>query len=132
MTKSVLAVDDNKSVLTLYEVCFRDSADYEITTTPSPIEALAIIGGRAKGGNSIDLLITDLSMPGMNGVDLIRNAHKASPKTQFMLCSGIREAEAKRLIELLRDVGIGVKYLPPSYLWSADILVGEVKSLIGA
>ena len=132
MTKTVLAVDDDGSVLEFYKIAFRrHSQAYELLITTNPLEAFSTIDKKAKTGSSIDLLITDLNMPELGGLDLIRNARAVSPQTKFMLCSGREESEINQLIARLRNEGIEVKYLPPSYLWDTDNLIGEVKSLIG-
>ena len=131
MPKTVLAVDDRKGTLMLYEVCFRNSANYQLFTENNPINAFHVIDRKAREGTSIDLLITDLNMPELSGFDLIRNARAVSPQTRFMLCSGIEKSEAERLLGSLRAEGIEVRYLPPSYLWNTNKLLREVKSLIG-
>lgn len=131
MTKNVLAVDDNRAALILYEVCFRDSANYQLFTENNPINAFHVIDRKAHEGTSIDLLITDLNMLELSGFDLIRNVRVVSPNTKFMLQSGREEAEVMRLIASLRNEGIEVRYLPPAYLWDTEKLLGEVKSLIG-
>ena len=48
-----------------------------------------------------DIVITDIMMPLMNGIDLIREVLKTLPQTQFVVISGYREFEyAKSALQL--------------------------------
>lgn len=48
-----------------------------------------------------DVVITDIMMPRINGLDMIENAGKTSPKTQFIILSGYAEFElARRAVTL--------------------------------
>ena len=130
MAKSILAVDDEHYILDLFRVCFRDSG-YELITDFDPVNAFHVAVQRARSGNSIDLLITDLQMPSLGGLDLIRNVRVVSPNTKFMLQSGREEAEVMRLIAALRNEGIEVTYIPPRYLFDTGKFIGAVKSTLG-
>jgi len=48
-----------------------------------------------------DLVITDIKMPKVNGLDMIENAHESSPDTAYIILSGYAEFEmARRAINL--------------------------------
>ena len=49
-------------------------------------EALAILGAHPE----IGLLFTDVNMPGMNGVDLVRRARELRPDVKVLVTSGRR------------------------------------------
>ncbi|HEU0264682.1 MAG TPA: response regulator [Geobacterales bacterium] len=66
MGKSVLAVDDSKSILQMVAFTLK-GAGYDVGEAENGEDALA----KAKGG-SYNLIITDLNMPKMDGLALIK------------------------------------------------------------
>ena len=64
--KKILAVDDDATALgALRQILVQKG--YEVTTAPNGHDALA-----ALGGGSFDLVILDVSMPGLSGYDVCR------------------------------------------------------------
>ncbi|PJI41856.1 response regulator [Ferrovibrio sp.] len=83
--KSVVAVvDDDPRVLESLEELL-ESAGY-VTRSFSSAGALL-----ASGTSGIDLLITDIGMPGMNGFELRDQVKKARPKLPVFLITGRHE-----------------------------------------
>ena len=73
----ILVVDDDPMVLFVFRDTLRDLGDaYEIVTAQSGIKAL----GEAKE-EPFDLVITDLSMPDLSGVELTEAIRRESPDT---------------------------------------------------
>ena len=66
MPEKLLIVDDEPDMLKLLSMIIREKTPYETATTNNPIEALEMA---KKGG--FDLVITDLKMPGLDGMDLL-------------------------------------------------------------
>jgi len=66
MPEKLLIVDDEPDMLKLLSMIIREKTPYETATTNNPIEALEMV---KKGG--FDLVITDLKMPGLDGMDLL-------------------------------------------------------------
>jgi EAL domain-containing protein (putative c-di-GMP-specific phosphodiesterase class I) len=64
----VLAVDDEEALLRYYQRAV-GSAGYEVVTCERPADALAELD---KG--RFDVILTDLAMPGMSGIELLRAA----------------------------------------------------------
>jgi DNA-binding NtrC family response regulator len=67
MKQRILAVDDEIHMLKLLERIITEKTPYSITTTNSSLE----VPGLLEKGN-FDLIITDLKMPGLDGLDLLR------------------------------------------------------------
>jgi len=67
MKQRILAVDDEIHMLKLLERIITEKTPYLITTTNSSLEAPGLL---EQGG--YDLVITDLKMPGLDGLDLLR------------------------------------------------------------
>jgi two-component system, NtrC family, response regulator AtoC len=68
--KRILAVDDEPSMLRLLEISLKQ-ADYQPILASDGIEALSIL---RKGG--VDLIISDLHMPGMDGLRLLKKMNE--------------------------------------------------------
>jgi len=66
MKQSVLAVDDQIHMVKLLERIVEEYTDYSITTTSNPLEAQRFLEER-----QFDLIITDLKMPGLDGLELL-------------------------------------------------------------
>jgi DNA-binding NtrC family response regulator len=65
MPQRVLVIDDELDMLMLLRMIIEDNTDYEVETTNNPSEALKMIRE-----NDYDLVISDLKMPGMDGLEL--------------------------------------------------------------
>lgn len=78
---SILIVDDQPEVARVMTAMLRD--EYDCLTAGSAEEALTLLEAR-----NIDLLISDIRMRGMNGLDLIPRSLAASPNTVVMMMSG--------------------------------------------
>jgi DNA-binding NtrC family response regulator len=95
--KRILVVDDDERVLfVLHDTLIRLGSGYEIVTAQSGYEAL----DKAREV-PFDLIITDLRMPGMDGVELTEAVRTLSPGTVviWITAYGSQEtnAEAQRL-----------------------------------
>lgn len=66
MPERLLIVDDEPDMLRLLSMIIREKTDYEPVTTNNPVEAMEMA---KKGG--FDLVIADLKMPGLDGVELL-------------------------------------------------------------
>jgi len=71
MAERLLIVDDEPDMLKLLGMIIRDKTPYETITTNNPVEALDLV---KKGG--YDLVITDLKMPGLDGVEMLEAVKK--------------------------------------------------------
>jgi PAS domain S-box-containing protein len=79
---AVLLVDDDPDVLTLSSRALR-SAGYEILTAGTGEEAMALLRSRTVG-----IIVSDFSMPGMNGAQLLAQAAALQPATLRIIVSG--------------------------------------------
>lgn len=76
--KTIMLVDDSATIL-LSISNILSKAGYGVEKAANAAEGLAKFSSGAK----IDLLITDLNMPGMNGIDFIKEVRKL-PSYKFM------------------------------------------------
>ncbi|MBU2520658.1 MAG: response regulator [Proteobacteria bacterium] len=71
MAVQILIVDDELDILTVLAMIISDKTDHKVTTTNNPFEVPELI----KEG-TYDLLIADLKMPGMDGIELMGEVRK--------------------------------------------------------
>ena len=67
----ILAVDDELDMLTLIKMIIEGYSNHQVTTTNNPMEVAELLTK-----NRFDLIITDLKMPGMDGMELLELAKK--------------------------------------------------------
>lgn len=83
--KVILVVDDNEQVLSLRKFLL-ETWGYRVIQTLSAVDALQIIALSVPG--TLDLLLTDLLMPAMDGNELVRQAKLLHPSLPCMIVSG--------------------------------------------
>jgi CheY-like chemotaxis protein len=116
MTKRILIVDD-EALIALTAVDMVESLGYEAFEAHSGAEALEILNS----GKAVDLLITDQSMPGMSGAELIREARLLNPNLSVMVSTGYWE--------IGEEFGQDVTYLGKPY--SEEELSSKIEAAIG-
>lgn len=87
MPHSLLLVDDEPNIVQSLSLLFDD---HKVYTANSGFEALDIF----KRGESIDIIISDQRMPGMLGVELLREVRRLSPNTVRILLTGYSDLDA--------------------------------------
>jgi signal transduction histidine kinase len=85
--ETVLLVEDDQQVRSLTRAMLT-SRGYDVLEAPTPRDALKLIVEQEK---HIDLLLTDIVMPGMNGADLARHATASRPGICVLYMSGYTE-----------------------------------------
>lgn len=83
-TETILIVDDERLVLGLIKQ-FLSPSGYRLLLASSGKEALE---KARKTNEKIDLLLTDVTMPGMTGLELARQFIKEYPTTKIIIMSG--------------------------------------------
>jgi DNA-binding response OmpR family regulator len=113
--KTILCVDDNEQALSIRKVML-ETRGYRVVAFNNG--ALALEAFR-RGG--IDLVITDLIMPGLDGSNLIAEIKNLSPQTPTMLISGrIKIYERETLADVFLCKGM---YEPAELLERVRVLL---------
>lgn len=86
----ILMVDDDV-LIAMTSVDMLEELGHKVIEAHSGREALEVLGKAANGGDRIDLLITDFSMPGMNGAELAIQARQLVPGLPILLATGYTE-----------------------------------------
>ncbi|THB74217.1 MAG: response regulator [Desulfobulbaceae bacterium] len=118
---NILLVDDEPQVVSVTGELLK-SLGYRVTGLESSIEALSEL---AKNPDDFDLLLTDLTMPRLTGIELCREVKKIRPDIPVLLFTGYSE---RLMVEDARDAGIDEHCLKPVSLRDLSRLV---KKLIG-
>jgi two-component system chemotaxis response regulator CheY len=77
MTKTIMTVDDSASVRQMVSFTLKE-AGYNVIEAIDGIDALSKANGQV-----LNLIVTDMNMPNMDGIELIKNI-RANPQHKFI------------------------------------------------
>lgn len=112
----ILVVEDEKSMRDLLELMLRKEG-YAVTTAESALAAQGLI----EAGDSYDLIISDISMPGMSGLELLRFVRAEAPETAVIIMTAYGTKQTA--IEALNDGA--------SYYVEKPFDIDEMKVVVG-
>jgi sigma-B regulation protein RsbU (phosphoserine phosphatase) len=99
MSKHILLAEDEEQTRTTFAMILR-KASYTVTTAVDGSDALSQLMVLQKGDTPVDLLITDIKMQGLSGVQLIEQLAKLDIKVPILAITGYGDKEL--VIELMR------------------------------
>ncbi|WP_242833101.1 response regulator [Desulfosporosinus acidiphilus] len=117
---SLLIVDDNLGIRSLLKALF-SSKGYVVSTATTGIEALSLAKTQ-----SPDLIISDIKMPGINGLELRERLLGYNPNTRIILISAY--ADQKEINELIHNGNIDFVMTKPFDLEKLGIVVDNLLS----
>jgi DNA-binding NtrC family response regulator len=85
--KRILFVDDEEFILSCFKRVLGQQFDLE--TAPGPAQALAALAARGPCA----VVVSDMRMPGMNGIELLGRIKQLYPNTVSLLLSGNTESQ---------------------------------------
>ncbi|HWC15713.1 MAG TPA: response regulator [Terriglobales bacterium] len=106
--QKVFVVDDESLIADTIAEILNGCGDFEAIALHGAESALELAHTTVP-----DILITDVVMPGMNGIELARSIHVQYPKTRIVLLSG--QAQARDLVKEANHEG------QPFELWAKPI-----------
>ncbi|HEV7797270.1 MAG TPA: HD domain-containing phosphohydrolase [Pyrinomonadaceae bacterium] len=83
----ILIVDDEPEITAILSDLF--FGKYDCTTAGSAEQALALLGSR-----KYELVVSDITMPGMSGLDMIPHVRSSFPNTVVVMISGMQTVES--------------------------------------
>jgi len=120
---TILVVDDELAVLNLVKLIL-ESAGYAVLQASNARQALAFFENR---DHWVDLLLTDISMPEMSGLELACRVSAIAPRLPVLFMTGSRAENPG--IELLREAGPFSDCAVISKPFTTCELLGEVTGI---
>ena len=110
---NILVCDDERSICEMLEIALsRDGHRIETVTSGEAAE-------RKIDGALYDLIITDIKMPGIDGIEVLRHAHAVSPESAVVLMTAVEDYGAA--VEALKAGGAA------DYIRKSPTFVDEIK-----
>ena len=104
LSKVVLIVDDDPDMTSIFSLGLQDEG-FEVYTYNDPLEVLSQFRP-----NVYDLLLVDISMPKMNGIDLSRQLLELDPNVKIcFITAGEANIEVLRELYPTRDIGCFIR-----------------------
>jgi len=119
MNKRILIVDDEEGVLNTLKRLFRNKP-YDVYTALSAHDGLAILAD-----HSVDLIVSDMRMPKMDGAEFLTLVKARYPLTERILLTGYSDMEST--VKAINDGGI-YGYL--SKPWDVEQLLSLVENAL--
>jgi DNA-binding response OmpR family regulator len=110
--KNILIVDDDKDLTNLYET-FLKFDGYKVDAFTDPIDALYSFRK-----NVYDLVLLDLKMPKMNGIELSREMQKIDPNLSYRFITAANKEYIESIEANNPDIKENIIYKP---LWLNEI-----------
>ena len=117
MKKKILICDDEEGVRESLKLILED--DYDLSLAANGNEAIEKVKKE-----SPDLVILDIKMPKISGVDTLKEIKKASPNTKVIIASGYKSVEVAA--EVMKDGASDYMVKP----FESKEVLSKVKSII--
>ena len=119
--QTILLVDDEADIRESLKMLLEASIeDVDVLTAESGMAALDALQRQP-----VDLIITDYKMPGMNGLEFLHRAQKASPKTPRILVTAFPDLEIA--IKAINEAGIENFFTKP---FEPEQVLGVVREIL--
>jgi CheY-like chemotaxis protein len=119
----ILLVDDDAAVRLLLETVLR-TGRHEVTTAIDGRGALAAVAT-----DTFDVVITDLIMPDMEGIETIMELRRIRPACKIIAMSGGGRGSADDYLDIAANVGAHMTLAKP---FSPQQLLDAVQQVLGA
>ena len=113
---NLLICDDERSICEMLEITLRREG-YKVETVNSGEAAI-----RKLDSALFDVVITDIRMPKLNGIEVLKHAHKVSPESAVILITAVEDYEAA--VEAVKAGGAS------DYIRKSPGMVDEIKLAI--
>src|SRR5712692_7308781 len=114
---NILICDDERSICEMLDITLRREG-YKVETVNSGEAAT-----RKLDSALYDVIVTDIRMPNINGIEVLRHAHKVSPDSAVILITAVDDYEAA--VEAVKAGGAS------DYIRKNPGLVDEIKLALG-
>lgn len=118
--KNILVVDDDPAIHELLHAVL-ESPEWHVETAHDGLEGLARLKAKA-----YDLVLTDVRMPGMDGLELLKRIRRERPGTKVIVMTA--QSTPENIIRSLRDQAFSYFSKPFSPNAVADIVTQAIES----
>ncbi len=119
----VLVVDDEEMILEIISDALK-VLGFEVKTAPNGRAAKAMLD---QNPSQFDIVISDLRMPELDGVTLLKHSKATFPRTKFIAMTGYSDTNPDRVIELGADEFVAKPFVIANF----TDLIHRVKATIG-
>jgi two-component system response regulator (stage 0 sporulation protein F) len=116
---TLLYVDDEPINLRLFTINFQNK--FKVITTDSGSDGLAKLNLHPE----IAVVISDMKMPGMNGIEFVKAAKKDFPDVSYFILTGFDITE--ELAEALKEGLINKYFRKPFNMKEVEASIGEAR-----
>lgn len=119
MSKRILIVDDDVNIRRIVTLALTEDSAYIVNSVSSGEAALLYISRQP-----VDLLFTDIKMPGMDGLELVRRVRELDPKTAVIVFTvSPQDLTPSRAEELKVDCLLEKPVAPDQLRLAVDLLL---------
>ena len=99
MKKKILIVDDDWEMRSIEKTIIADIDDFEVIEASNGKEAVDLLRYKA-----VDLLITDVCMPEMNGIELVEKLRGSGFSIPIVVISGTLDAYTRNILRTHKQI----------------------------
>jgi len=123
MSRNILIVEDAETAAATLEIALGNIPDVEVSRAPDGRKAMEYL---AAGDGRVDVLVTDLEMPRLDGLELIERlrAEERFRRLPIVVVSGCQDPET---LERVRRLGVDACFGKP---WSPAAVRQKVEELL--
>ena len=121
--KKIILVDDHKDTLELMSCVL--IKDFEVTCCEDGAEAI-----RQLNAMDFDLMVTDIIMPDIEGIELILHCRKACPTMKIIALTGKVSVDGQDYLETAKAFGANAGMNKPISLLALEQKINELLGLI--
>lgn len=107
MSKKILVVDDDEAIQEVVKSCLEELAGWQVLLAGSGLEGL-----RIANTEPLDAILLDISMPEMNGIEMLRKLQENSTTRKipvFLLTARTFSPDRQQFLESSQLAGVIVK-----------------------
>ena len=125
MAQKVLIVEDAESLRFSMDIILKMNG-YKTFSAGNGKEALDQIKGSRISGESFDLIITDIVMPEMSGLEMMEHLEELGVKTRVLVITGFLNDEYRERLEAMGQFSVLEKP------FELEALIGKVRESMSA
>jgi two-component system chemotaxis response regulator CheY len=127
MAKRVIIVDDSRAVIATAELALEEMINSGVIEFKSYLNPMELLGALQSGAENFDLLISDVNMPQLNGLDLAR-AIKGDDRYKTKPIIVLTTESSNEMKMAGKEIGVTGWMVKP---FSDDKLVKSLKMVLG-